>query len=154
MGLKPIPLAAYSRDFQPPVTGVGGRPEPVANMYDSSGIFPGRSRAGSASKKRRFDEIDQVFNLSMQYPPLSPPGRQSLDLKEIKTLLTAATAAGEEAEPLIDDPETDPKVKVFGKLSLALMKLVSTIVENGIVPLSGSAEGGPRPAPPPSRYPA
>jgi hypothetical protein len=75
MRIKPIPLAAYSKDFIPPVTGVGGRPSPVANLYDGSGIFPDRPRAGSLSKKRRIDEIDQVYDLSNQYPPLSVPGR-------------------------------------------------------------------------------
>jgi hypothetical protein len=155
MGLKPIPLAAYSRDFQPPVTGVGGRPNPVANLYDSSGIFPDRHRAGSFSKKRRLDEIDQVFNLSVPYPPLNIPGRQVLSVKEINTLLVAATAAGEEAKPILESPDIDPKMKAFGNLSLALLRLVESIVERGIVPLSGSVSspgemGGHKAAAPPA----
>jgi hypothetical protein len=138
MGLKPIPLAAYSKDFQPPVTGVGGRPDPVANMYDASGLFPARPRIGSTSKKRRLDEIDQVFNLSMQYPPLTYPTRQPLSVSEVKTFLVAATAAGGVAKPLIDDPDTDPKVKALGNLSIALLDLVTAIVENGIAPEAGA----------------
>jgi hypothetical protein len=83
MRLKPIPLAAYSKDFQPPVTGVGGRPNPVANLYDASGIFPDHTRAGSMSKKRRLEEIDQVFNISVPYPPLALPNRPALNVSEI-----------------------------------------------------------------------
>jgi hypothetical protein len=37
--MKPIPLAAYSPNLIPPVTGFGGQSAPVANTYDSSGIF-------------------------------------------------------------------------------------------------------------------
>jgi hypothetical protein len=159
MRLKPIPLAAYSKDFQPPVTGVGGSPNPVANLYDSSGIFPDRNRAGSLSKKRRYDEIDQVFNLSAAYPPLVPPERPALDVGHIRTLLVTAAAAGEEAKPLIENPETDEKIKIFGNLSIALLKLVEALVENGFIPLTGTGtgSGGPPkatpPAPPPKPQP-
>jgi hypothetical protein len=137
MGLKPIPLAAYSKDFQPPVTGVGGRPNPVANLYDSSGIFPGRDRVGSISKKRRLDEIGQVFNLTVPYPPLTFPDRPALNMTGIKTFLVAATAAGQEAKPMLEVDDLDPKIKAFGKLSIALLDLVTVMVENGLIPLSG-----------------
>jgi hypothetical protein len=155
MRLKPIPLAAYSKDFVPPVTGVGGL-YPVANQFDHSGIFPDRNRAGSLSKKRRIDEIDQVFNLSASYPPLVPPERPALDVGQIRTLLVTAVAAGEEAKPLIENPDTDEKIKTFGNLSLALLKLMEAMVENGLIPLTGTGTGtGPNlknnspPAPPP-----
>jgi hypothetical protein len=69
MPLKPIPLAAYSKDLIPPVTGVGGNLAPVANTFDPSGNFAGRPRIGSSSKKRRLDEIDRVYDLSAPYPP-------------------------------------------------------------------------------------
>jgi hypothetical protein len=152
MRLKPIPLAAYSKDFQPPVTGVGGRPNPVANLYDASGIFPDRTRSGSLSKKRRLEEIDQVFNISVPYPPLVLPDRPVLNVSEIRTLLVTAVAAGEDLKPALEDPDIDPKLKSFGNLSLALLKLLNTVIENGIIPLTGTGPGaitGPRGASPP-----
>jgi hypothetical protein len=164
MRLKPIPLAAYSKDLIPPVTGVGGMLAPVANSYDTSGNFAERPRMGSLSKKRRLDEIDRVFDLSMPYPPPTWPKKQPLDLTEIKTLLVAATAAGEDVSPLLDSPDLDPKIKVFGNLGMALLGLVAAIVENGLVPMTeptaetAPSPGGPRgesgsrrngPAPPP-----
>jgi hypothetical protein len=137
MRMKPIPLAAYCKDFVPPVTGIGGRMAPVANTYDSSGNFAGRPRQGSLSKKRRIDEIDNIFDLSVPYPPQVFPEKPHLDLGEIKTLLVAATAAGEEVAPILDGPDIDPKIKAFGNLGMALLGLVAKIVENGIMPIAG-----------------
>jgi hypothetical protein len=145
MRLKPIPLAAYCADLIPPVTGIGGNLAPVANTYDTSGNFSSRPREGSISKKRRFDELDRVFDLSTPYPPVTPPAKLSADLGEIKTLLVAATAASEEAGPLLENPDLDPKLKVFGNLGMALLGVVSAIVEHGMIPLlggSGSAMQG------------
>jgi hypothetical protein len=140
MPLKPIPLAAYSKDLIPPVTGVGGNLAPVANSFDTSGNFAGRPRIGSQSKKRRIEEIDRVFDLSAPYPPPSWPKKPNLNLTEVKSLLVAATAAGEELGPLLDNPDLDPKIKAVGGLSMALMGLVAAIVENGLVPLAEPAE--------------
>jgi hypothetical protein len=139
MRMKPIPLAAYCKDFVPPVTGVGGCATLVANTYDTSGNFADRSRAGSLSKKRRYDEIDRVFDLTATYPPLTTPEKPWLDLGEIKTLLVAATAAGEEVGPLLENPDLDPKIKAFGNLGMALLGVVAVIVENGLMPLAGGA---------------
>jgi hypothetical protein len=141
MGLKPIPLSAYSKDMIPPVTGIGGNLQPVANSYDPTGNFAGRSRAGSASKKRKINEIDRVFDLSEPYPPLTPPAKPQLDLTEIRSLLVAATVAGEEAGKLFEEPELDPKIKTFGNLTLALLGVVSAIVENGLIPLNNGQMG-------------
>jgi hypothetical protein len=141
MPIKPIPLAAYCPDFIPPVTGVNGHLAPVANSFDTTGNFSGRPRIGSASKKRRIGEMDDIFDLSQRYPPLILPGRPELDLKEIKTLMVTAAAAGDEIRPLLDAEDVDPKIKVFGSLSLALLQVVSAIVENGLVPLAGGTGG-------------
>jgi hypothetical protein len=68
-------------------------------------------------------------------------------------------AAGEEAKPLIENPETDEKIKTFGNLSIALLKLVEALVENGFIPLTGAGTGSgglPKatpPAPPPKPQP-
>jgi hypothetical protein len=139
MPIKPIPLAAYCPEFIPPVTGVNGLLAPVANSYDTSGNFSGRPRIGSASKKRRIGEMDDMFDLSQRYPPLTLPGRPELDLKEIKTLMVTAAAAGDEVRPLLEAEDVDPKIKAFGSLSLALLQVISAIVENGLVPLAGNS---------------
>jgi hypothetical protein len=71
---------------------------------------------------------------------------------EIKNLLVAATAAGEEVRPLLADPDLDPKTKLLGNFSFALLSLVSIIVENGLMPLTGQGQAdgfGPKAGPPP-----
>jgi hypothetical protein len=112
----------------------------VANNYDSSGIFAGRQRSGSV-KRHREEEIDMLYDLSAQYPPVSAPGKPTLNMGEVKTLLVAATVAGEEARPLLDGPDVDPKLKAFGSLALAILGVVSSMVESCLVPMTGSATG-------------
>jgi hypothetical protein len=146
--MKPIPLSAFAPTFTPPVTGYRGSLAPVANMYDSSGHF--RGRTSSANKRPRNDEIDNVFNLSQEYPPLVPPSKPSLNVEEIKKLLVTATAAGESVKGLIDAPEADPNLKTFGNLSMALLKVVEAMIEAGIAPLAAGAVGNGR-GPPRSR---
>jgi hypothetical protein len=141
MPMKPIPLAAFCPDFIPPVTGVNGSLAPVSNSYDASGNFDSRSRIGSISKKRRIGEIDGIFDLSKQYPPLTDPPRPSYDLNEMKTLLVTAAAAGDEIKPLLESADIDPKIKAFGSLSIALLDVVTAIIEKGFAPLSGSGAG-------------
>jgi hypothetical protein len=71
---------------------------------------------------------------------------------EIKNMLVAATAAGEEVRPLLADPDLDPKTKLLGNFSFALLSLVSIIVENGLMPLTGQGQAdgcGPKAGPPP-----
>jgi hypothetical protein len=143
MPIKPIPLAAFTKELVPPVTGIGGNLSPVANSFDPTGNFVSRPRAGSANKKRRLDEIDRVFDLSAAYPPLTPPDKPALNMAEIKSMLVAATATGEEVGPLLEDPSLDPKMRAVGALSLALLNVVTNIIENGLVPLTGGGGAGP-----------
>jgi hypothetical protein len=66
----------------------------------------------------------------------------------------AAVDAGEAVKPLLADLDLDPKIKTFSNLSVALLALVTTMVENGIIPLSGSGnaqKSGPTPPPLPNR---
>jgi hypothetical protein len=96
-------------------------------------------------KRRREEEIDVVYDLSSQYPPLAAPSRPTLNVGEIKSLLVAATAAGEEVKPLLDEPNMDPKLRAFGKFSMSLFKVVEALVENGLVPMANgetTATGG------------
>jgi hypothetical protein len=62
---------------------------------------------------------------------------------EIRAMLVAATAAGEEVKPLLESPETDPKLKAFGNLAVSLLKVVGCIIENGIAPLTGNPAAAP-----------
>jgi hypothetical protein len=136
MGLKPIPLSAFSSAFIPPVTGAGGSLAPVANSYDTSGHFQNRGRAGSF-KRKRTDEIDHVYDLSEPYPPLQTPGKPKLDLAVIKDLVVAAGVAGGEVRTMLEDQNLDSKIKIFGNLSLALLAAVEALLESGFVPLAG-----------------
>jgi hypothetical protein len=144
MGLKPIPLSAFAGNFVPPVTGIGGSLAPVANSYDTSGNFAGRARAGSAAKRKRTEELDAVFDLSQEYPPIGPPEKPKVDLSVIKDLVVAAVVAGGEVRELIDGPDVDPKWKAFGCLSLALLAAVEALLESGMMPLAGVATAAAR----------
>jgi hypothetical protein len=144
--MKPIPLSTFSPTFTPPVTGYRGSLAPVANSYDTSGHF--RSRTGSANKRPRNEEIDIMYDLSQEYPPLAPPEKPSLNIREIKNLLVTATAAGEGVKALIDAPDADPNLKTFGNLCMSLLKVVGAAIDAGIVPLAATGTGGGRiPAP-------
>jgi hypothetical protein len=141
MGIKPIPLSAFTTSFVPPVTGIGGSLAPVANTYDTSGHFQYRGRAGSV-KRKRTDEIDAVYNLGESYPPLSGPAKPKLDLSVMKDLVVAAGVAGGEVRAILEDPGVDEKMRAFGNLNLALLAVVEAMLESGFVPMSGVASPG------------
>jgi hypothetical protein len=139
--MKPIPLAAYSPDFVPPVTGVNGSLAPVANSYDTSGTFQNRGRSNSVKRPRMDETVDSVYDLSVDFPPLSLPQRPGLDLDKVKGLMVAAGAAAEEVRPFMEDPNTDPKLIAFAKLNLAVLDALNAVVDCGIAPLSAGAGG-------------
>ena len=131
----PIPIG----QFVPPVTGVNGFLAPVANSFDSSGTF----RSRSASQKRRRgetgDTLDAVFDLSANYPTISPPTVPTLDKGAIRELLVAAAGIGVDMSDLLADDSQDPKVRTLATATLALYKLVEGIVEKALMPLCESA---------------
>jgi hypothetical protein len=155
--MKPIPLAAYKHDLCPPVTGIHGSPVPVANSFDSSGIFQARGWAGSV-KRRRNEEVDVIYDLSEDYPPLQMPQRQKLDTEKIKRLMVGATAMANDLRPTLTEENVDPKTMMIAKLSIALFDAVTAVIECGVVPLSSTAngrgEGGFKVPPPPPPKPA
>jgi hypothetical protein len=136
--MKPIPLAAYLPDFVPPVTGINGATAPVANLYDASGTFQGRGRSYSVKRKRTDNEIDNVFDRSVEYPPLNPPERPQLDIEKVKGLMVSAGSAAEEVRPLLDDPDTDPKIKNLGRLTLSILDALGAVIESGLAPMSAT----------------
>jgi hypothetical protein len=79
-----------------------------------------------------------------------------MDMGGIRSLLVAATAAGEEMRPLMAEPDMDPKMKAFGNLCLALVGLTAAIVEKCLVPMTGGAamDGSGRAGPPPPPKPS
>jgi hypothetical protein len=136
--MKPIPLAAYLPDFVPPVIGVNGASAPVANLYDASGTFQGRGRSYSVKRKRTDNEIDSVFDRSVEYPPLNPPEKPQLDIEKVKGLMVTAGSAAVEIRPLLDDPATDPKFKNLGILALSILDALGAVIESGLAPMSAS----------------
>ena len=100
--MKPIPLSAFASNFIPPVTGVNNLSAPVGNSFDPSGHF--RHRSSSANKRRRMEEeIDMVFDLSSNYPPLVPP-KSKIDIGKIGELLVAANTMGADVKKIAEDP--------------------------------------------------
>jgi hypothetical protein len=144
--MKPIPLAAYCPELIPPVTGVAGSPAPVANMYDSSGNFQGRGRAGSVKRRRTDNEIDLVFDRTAEYPPLTTPPRPGLNIEKVKGLMVAAVSAGEDLRAMLGEENVDPKFAVLGNLSMAILSALEAAVECGLVPMSASGQNPPNKA--------
>jgi hypothetical protein len=137
--MKPIPLAAYGPNFIPPVTGINGSLAPVANNYDESNNFQNRGRANSVKRRRTDDELDRVYDLSMDFPPLQMPQKPGMDLEKVKGLVVAAGAAAEEIRPMLEDPNIDPKMAAFAKLNFAVLDALSAVVDSGIIPLATGA---------------
>jgi hypothetical protein len=140
--MRPPPLGAYNPNFVPPVTGVSGSSVPVANVYDGTGNFQQRGRAGSFKRRRVDNEMDVMFDLSEDYPPLTQPPRPSLNMEKVKGLVVAAGGAAGDVREMIKGEDLDPKIKNLGILTLAILDALSAVVEDGLVPVSTGAGGG------------
>jgi hypothetical protein len=142
--MKPVLISQlYNlQSFVPPVTGTNGRLASTANYYDTSGNFSQRGRLGSAAKRKRTaeeQELDQMFDLSQLYPPLSMPERPGLDVKKIQEVLVVANTASQDVRSWMEEQDCDSKVKAVGGLALALLDVVGALTENGIVPVTTAA---------------
>ena len=145
--MKPI----LFRDFLPsvivpPVTGVQGNNRPYANSFDRSRIF--RDRTGSGVKRARNERndgqdalLDAVYDLTRDFPPVSPPDRPALDVAAIKTVLVEATAMADGLRPVLDREDASADAKAIVSMLQTLVALVGAVVERGIEPLSAAVLG-------------
>jgi hypothetical protein len=133
--MKPIPLGA----FVPPVTGTMGRPGAVAsNLYDSSGNFRERS---SSFKRRRVGgerELDDAFDITRPYPPLTNPPKPFFDIESIQALMVDATSKAEFIRSTVDDPTVDNPTRQFAIANLSMFALLTAVVEKAVMPLAYS----------------
>lgn len=144
MGRKPTPLArvAMANSAIPPVTGIGGNNAPVANDFDDSGFWRGRSR--SVAKRARTEseaERDALYDLSRDYVSSTTPPKPSLDPLYIRSLMVAATALSGTITPLLELPTTPPEMKLVINVLMLMMGVMEAVVEKGIDPLSAIAAG-------------
>jgi hypothetical protein len=146
--MKPVPLSA----FIPPVTGTGGRPSSiVANLYDYSGNF--RNRAGSFKRPRTDDNDSEYrFDISRDFPRLTPPERQGVDVEAVAALLVGAAEAVPAIKAMIAKEGVDPDVKAISEMTLALFSVVETLWEKAVrpaamAPLGAVASGRVAPIP-------
>jgi len=128
----PVPIG----NFVPPVTGINGSLKPVSNLFDKSGVF--RSRAGSV-KRRCVDqdssEIEEIFDLGAQYPPLLFPDTPRIDLAAVKNLLVAAADESKKLDQIANDDQVDGDTRAVARSATALYRLVEAIVEKAVVPM-------------------
>ena len=149
--MKPLPLSA----FIPPVTGSGGRASNVnANSFDSSNVFPYyRPRANSSKRMRSEDEmdLDNRFDITRDYPPLTVPVRQNVDVDAVSALLVSAAEAVPTIRAKMDSADSSQDVKELAGFGLRMFDLLSGIWEKVVRPAVASPGGlAPRPpAPPP-----
>ena len=136
--------------YTPPTTGVGGvASSVVANMYDHSGYFRGRS---FSPKRRRtdggFEGVDDRYaryDITKDYPPSScPPPPQIIDINAVNALLVDASKEVAELEKADGDGKLTQKQhsKVQTKSIFTLFKLLETIVEKAVIPWAEA--GSPR----------
>ena len=144
----PIPIGL----FIPPITGVNNSLAPVANMFDPSGNF--RSRTSSYKRRRGEDGglLDNVFDLSREFPPLRNPAPLALDTSGIKSLLVLAAKTESDLNTITEKGEPGSEIVVIAKAVMALYTLTESLIEKAILPLCGglSAAGGGGLIPPPS----
>jgi len=152
--MKPIPLSA----FIPPVTGAGGRSSNVtANSYDTSNVFPYfRPRSGSSKRMRSDDEmdLDRRFDITRDYPPLSVPERQNVDVDAVSALLVGAAEAVPAIRAKFESPDSSQDVRELAGFSLKMFDLLAGLWERVVRPAvaspsGGMAAGGRAPKPPP-----
>ena len=112
---------------------------PVANLYDSSGTF--RPRTASYKRKRGGEagELDNLFDLSADYPLLRTPAHPTLDVGAIKELMVTAAKLCGDLKPLMENTENeiDKPTAIILKSTMALYSVVEAIVEKAIMPLCG-----------------
>jgi hypothetical protein len=73
----------FTADLIPLVTGRNSSLALVANMYDPFTTFKGRGRANSVKPHRTV--ADAIFDLSVDYPGLTPPERKNLNTEKVKS---------------------------------------------------------------------
>ena len=127
----------------PPVTGVNGNFRPYANSFDQTRIF--RDRTGSGAKRPRRDGqnelLDAVYDLTRDFPAVSPPDRPALDVAAIKTVLVEATTMVDGLRPILDREDASNDSKAIVRMLQTLVNLVGTVVEKGLEPVSAAVVG-------------
>ena len=147
----PTPINFFSPDLCPPVTGLNQNLRPYANSFDQSGNF--RPRTASVKRRRAEQgELDMVYDLSKEYPPLSFPNKPVVDLEKVKGLMVAAANESANIKDRFCTGDQDPSLKAFADAVLSLYALLEGVVENVVVPLSSAGKpfgppGGGRAAP-------
>ena len=130
----PVPIGS----FIPPVTGINQSLAPVANSFDSSGNFAFRSRSISQGKRRRGPEgeiLDNVFDLSRDFPPLRPPASLSVDVGCIKGLLVESAKMEADLKKIIEKGDPESEIVVIARTTMSLYNLVEGLIEKAVIPL-------------------
>ena len=129
--------------FVPPVTWINKSFIPVANMFDTSGNF--RQRSVSLAKRCRGpdgDALDNVFDLSREFPALKTPAPPAINISGIKNLLVEAAKTGENLKAVIEKGEPGSEAVTIAKSVLTLYNCVEGLIEKAIVPLCGGQVWG------------
>ena len=135
----PIPIG----QFVPPVTGINKSFIPVANSFDSSGNF--RLRSFSLAKRRRGpegDALDNVFDLSREFPPIRVPAPPAINIFSVKSLLVEAAKSEGNLKTIIEKGDPGSEVVTVARAVMTLYACVEGLIEKAIVPLCGGQGWG------------
>jgi hypothetical protein len=130
--------------FISPVT-LGNSSTPVvANLFDSTGNF--RQRNWSF-KKRRFDggesDREEIYDLNRDSVTASAPPVPRLDIGKIRSLMVRANETASAIRSRLADGFGSAESRELADSSIALLELVTAVVEEGIIPLSSSPAAAP-----------
>jgi len=133
--MKPPSLAP----FIPPVTGTEGRPNAVAaNSFDFSGRFRDRTQSFKRRRVGHEGDLDERYDLTRDYPPVSLPPRPLFDMQAIQDLMVEATKRAETIRARATDPNYDQETKDFACFNISMFDLLVSVVEKAIMPLAKS----------------
>ncbi len=113
----------------------------VSNLFDASGNF--RQRQGSFKRPRveggGGGSRDAVYDLSRDAVAATLPVQPKLDIGRIRGLMVKANEAATAIRSRISDGTASAEIVELASSSIALLDLISAVVEEGIVPMSSSA---------------
>jgi hypothetical protein len=125
----------------PPIT-IGNRNLPVvANLFDDSGNFRQRNRSFKRQRTEGggADSRDRFFDLSRDVAAPSFPNAQKLDVGKIRGLMVKANEVATAVRSRLSAGAVSDEVGELAGFSIALLELVSAVVEEGIIPMSSPA---------------
>ena len=111
----------------------------VANWYDSSGTFRGRS--SSVKRRRNADgSTAAAFDLTRDSTTNIYPNKPGVDVGAVRALLVEAASCVADIRGVLDDPDVSPINQKFARFNIAMFNLLEAAIEKGIAPIAATPQ--------------